>query len=420
MRAPTPDRFPSACVNNLMHRLATGVFTAGLLAAVACGGGSSSKSTKAKTTPEKPQTAGDNSMGGDDTVGDAMSGDNPGMPEADPPGGLDDTGGAAPQDVEPVVAAPAPKPVAPAPEPVKPPGNDLPKEKRDAIVAERLRKAAQEIRGRDTDGAIKDARAALDVDETNVEAMILLAHAYYLKEYDDKALEVLGIAQSHEAGKTHATGWMLMGLLHDRGNREEKALAAYEQATQIKPDYVPALNNQGAIYLKRKRYKDAVEVFERMIAVQHNNPRGHAHLGAAYRGRSAEVGLSNGEERDQFLRRAEMEFKTASAQDPNYAAADFNMGILYLDADPFPGMETLKRLDQAKRYLNEYKRKAGLKAVPAVEDYLAAAQKAYDREQRAIEKKKKQQEKERNKPKEAPPAEPPPAAPAPASEGDLQ
>lgn len=398
----TVDRMRCRSVYSLVRTLALALAVS---AAAACGGGSSSKKT---TTPG----------GGGASAGEPEKSDTP-EPTAyeETAGGFDapeQPAGPAPQDVEPVMPEP-PKPTTPTPEapkaePVKPPGNDLSPERKRQLVAEHLRLAGGAIRSRDADKAINEAKKALNVDETNVEAMIVLAHAYYLKEYDDKALAILKIAQGFPEGKRHAVGWMIAGLLHDRAGKESDALNAYEQATAIKPDYLNALNNQGVIYLKRKRYADAASVFEKVVQVQSNNPRGHTHLGASYRGHAADN--VDGSTREQLLRRAEQELKLAMSQDPTYAPAYFNLGLLYLDADPFPGLETLLRFQNAQRYLNEYKRLAGPKAGTQVDDFIAAAQKGYDREKRAIEKKKKAEEKKRKEGAEQPkPAEPAPDQP---------
>src|SRR5262249_32328627 len=162
---------------------------------------------------------------------------------------------------------------------------------------------------------------------------------------------VLTIAQKQKAGQAHPVLWMLLGLVYDRTNREDQALAAYEKATQIKADYLAALINKGSIYLKRKRYADAIPVFEQVVQIDDSTARAHTSLGAASRGRSADV---TGAQRDQLLRRAEAELKLALSKDGNYAPAYYDLGILYLDADPFPGLETLARLQLAQKNLSQY------------------------------------------------------------------
>jgi hypothetical protein len=103
-------------------------------------------------------------------------------------------------------------------------------------------------------------------------------------------------------------------------------------------------------------------------------------------------------QRDQLLRRAESEYKLALQQDPSYAPAYFDTGILYLDADPFPGLETLTRLQQAQKFLSQYKQTAGPSGLPIADDYLAASQKGIEREQKLLERKKKKDAEKAKKP----------------------
>jgi tetratricopeptide (TPR) repeat protein len=284
-------------------------------------------------------------------------------------------------------------PVTDAPEPrsdlPRPPTQDLPKERRDALVKQHLAQGQAAQRARDADGMIRAARAALDVDESNVEAMVMLAYGNYLKGYDDKAEAVLNIARKQRAGDAHPTLWMLLGLVYDRTEREDQALAAYERATQLKPDYLAALTNRGAIYIKRKRYTDAIQVLETVVQIHPKSARARTHLGAAYRGRSADL-VQQKAQRDQMLKRAEQELRLAIREDPRYAPAYFNMGILYLDADPFPGIDTLPRLQQAQKFLADYKKTAGPQGLPVVDEYLAAAAKGIEREQKILDRKRKQ------------------------------
>src|SRR5262249_15869336 len=184
-------------------------------------------------------------------------------------------------------------------DPLRPATQDLPKEKRDTLVRDSLRKGVQALRAHDADGTVRAARTALDLDESNVEAMIMLAHGYYMKGYDDKVEAVLTLAQKQKAGDNDAGPWMLFGLLHDRTNPEDLALSSFEKATKLKPDYLAALVDRGAIYLKRHRYADAVPVFEQVVQIEDKSPKAHTNLGSAYRGRSADVGDAK-DHRDQL------------------------------------------------------------------------------------------------------------------------
>ncbi len=276
---------------------------------------------------------------------------------------------------------------------VRPPTQDLPPERRDAMVKVSLRRARQSLDTRDGDNAIRASLAALDLDEANVEAMVDLANGYYLKQYDDKAEAVLRIAEKQKAGKSNPVLYMLLGLVYDRADgKEDQALAAYERAAQLKPDYVAAETNRGSIYLKRKRYRDAVDVFTNLVRLQAQSARLHADLGCALRGRSADT--TDVPTRARLIQQAATELQKAMTLDAKYAPAYFDMGILYLDADPYPGLDSLGRYQQAAKFLSDYKRVAGpaeakIGGVSTVDEYLIAAQKGIDREQKLLDRKKK-------------------------------
>lgn len=323
------------------------------------------------------------------------------------------TGGTDTPDEQPVA-----EPEVPKREPPKPPGQDLPPAEREEIVRSRLKLGAEATRRGDGEAMIREAMGVLDVDETNVAAMVLLAHGYYFRGNLDKAEAVLTEALKQEKAKDNATLWMLFGLIYDQTDREDNALAAYVKASTSSPNYAAAWTNRGVILAKRRVFggaEGAVACFEKVMSITGRNKsaRLHNHLGAAYRGLS----VDDKGRREDLLRKAEGEFKTAMTVDPNYAPAYFNLGLLYFDADPYPGLDKLQRLSMALQYLKEYQRVMGpgLKAQDQSNDYIATAQKAYDVEEKAQKRKREKEEKDRAK-KAADAAKP--ADPAPAPEGD--
>ena len=314
------------------------------------------------------------------------------------------------------------EPEPPKKEPPKPPGQDLPPEERDRIIKSRLTIGNEAARKGDADGMIREAMGILDVEETNSDAMILLAHGYYAKGNLDKAEAVLNEALKQESSRGKGKLWMLFGLIYDRTEREDAALVAYTKATDSNPNYAAAWTNRGVIMQKRKVFAGdggSVTCFEKALSLigRNKSAKAHAHLGSAYRGLSTD---QQGQ-REELLRRAEGELKAAVTVDPAYAPAYFNLGLLYFDADPYPGMDKLQRLSMAMRYLKEYQRVLGpaYKAGDKVEEYLTTAQKAYEQEEKAIKRKKEKEEKDRlKKEKDAQKAKPPAGdQPAPAPEG---
>ena len=163
------------------------------------------------------------------------------------------------------------------------------------------------------------------------------------------------------SAKNNAGIYYVYGLVYDHTNRPELAVKAFAQAVQFNPSFASALVNLGVHQLQNKQYGEAQQTFEkltqqfgRLDAITLTS------LGAAYRGRSADyqIGDSN---RDQFIRAAEAAFKRAIQANPTYGPAYYNMGLLYLDADPFPGVsDPIQRINAAKGYFEQYKNISGV------------------------------------------------------------
>jgi tetratricopeptide (TPR) repeat protein len=153
------------------------------------------------------------------------------------------------------------------------------------------------------------------------------------------------------------------GLIYDATDRADRAMSAHYQAVQLDPKHLGAMTNLGAHYLRKKMFAEATLVFEKLTGeLGSKSAVVWTNLGSSYRGRAAEfpAGSPN---RDAFLREAETAFKRAMSSDRGYPNTYYNLGLLYLDADPFPGasgpMDTLQRLGQARTYFEEYGRSRG-------------------------------------------------------------
>ncbi len=273
---------------------------------------------------------------------------------------------------------------------VQPPGLDLPASEKQRRVAEHLKRGQTALdSSRDPDFAINESKAALAVDETSVDAMVLLAQAYYVKGYFELVQDVLEKALERNGAKNKKLHFMF-GLVHDRNKRADEALDSYQKAVAIDPNYKSALMNLGVHYLRARRYQDAATLYERLTGpLAYRTAAALTNLASAYRGLSAEFGTSDVGRRNDLLLKAERTYKAALAADRNYANAYYNTGLLYLDADPFPegkaDMDMVKRLQKAKSQFDEYRRLPGADQKLA-DEQVAVAQKLIDKENRARQK----------------------------------
>ncbi len=317
------------------------------LVIVACGGGDK----KGKTTPGGSGTTittdNSQSMNDRDPTGDATTGGNPG---ANPggPGGTGSLpspngGGATADDSGPPIIAPN---LDPDPQQAR------------AQVEQHLQVARSALSAQtpDAETALKEARLALAIDASNVDAAAMVAFAYYHKKLYDTAELVLDDLYKRDAAKTNANVNYVYGLIYDRTNRPERALLAYQKAVQINPNHASALVNLGVYQLKNSQYNDAQATFERLTKEFNRiDAVTLTSLASAYRGRSADYQAGSAE-RNQYVQSAEANYKRATQANANYGPAYYNLGLLYLDNDPFPGVaDSVQRLNAAKGWFDQYK-----------------------------------------------------------------
>jgi len=267
------------------------------------------------------------------------------------------------------------------------PGLDLSDEERDALIAPRIARGRKALSRRSYDKAIAEARSVLDVQNENVEAILLLARAYADKGWLPKAERILTTGTSYAAGARSARMWMLLGVVRERsGGDVALARDAYAKAAKLKPNYVKAWSNLGAAQLKLGVYEEAISAFETALSIDSESVVALTNLGTAYRRRASQL---RGDRRKQHLRKSENAYRTALAVDEAYAPAHFDLGLLYLDSDEFPGKPPEKRLQLAVHHLREFRRLGGAGAgddtAAAADEYLETAQRALEMIQRARE-----------------------------------
>jgi tetratricopeptide (TPR) repeat protein len=322
-------------------------------ALAACGGGK-----KEKTTPtggkagagSDPQSMSDTGNPGGGPAGGGTAAVGTAGGTAGAPGGGDSGTGADPAAEKPVTF----------------PNHDPDPAQAKAQVDQQLAQAKQALAQPtpDADGALRAAREALKIDASSVDAAAYVAFAYYHKKQYDTAELVLDELFKRPTAKQNATVYYVYGLVYDRTNRPEQAVLAYRKAVEINPSHSSAQTNLGVHQLRNKQYAEAQTTFERLTKeMGKSDAVTLTSLGSAYRGRSADY-PPGANERRQFILAAEASYKRALSVNPNYGPAYFNLGLLYLDADPFPSgggqLDTMQRLNAAKGFFDQYKNMPGV------------------------------------------------------------
>lgn len=344
-----------------------GAIALAVVALAACGGGS-----KKKTTP----TPGSGSSSGSDATGMNDTGDpnGDGVPNSGSGTGGGDTGtgggdlgtGTGGGDTGSGGDQTATGPDEPAPPPIVPPNLDISPEQARSEIDRHMSAAKAMLAKPDADGAILEAKATLAIDGTNVDAQIVIAHAYYLKRLNDTAEVILDTLwnKRRQAVDRNAYLFYVYGLVYDRNNDLVRAAAAYAKSVELNPNFASAQVNHGVHQLRNKQYAAAVATYERLTgSLGRTDASTWSSLGSAYRGQASDYdpGSPN---RNALLLKAETAYKRALSANQSYGPAYYNLGLLYLDADPFPAdsgsMDTLVRLNRAKTYFDEYKNMPGV------------------------------------------------------------
>ncbi|HET9626031.1 MAG TPA: tetratricopeptide repeat protein [Kofleriaceae bacterium] len=259
-------------------------------------------------------------------------------------------------------AATTPDPSDPSATPVTMPNFDPDPAQAKSQVEQHLKvaRASLSTQTPDPETALREARLALQIDAANVDAAAMVAFAYYHKHLYDTAELVLDDLFKRETAKQNANVYYVYGLVYDHTNRPEQAVLSFKKAVEINPNHASALVDLGVHQLQNTQYAEALQSFERLV-----NQFGRADvvtltsLGSAYRGRAADYPAGS-PDHDNNVRRAEAAYKRALQANAGYGPAYYNLGLLYLDNDPFPGLpDTLTRLNTSKSYFDQYKNMPG-------------------------------------------------------------
>ncbi len=319
-----------------------------LCAVAACGGGAKGGQT---TTPSN-KTAGS---------GDDQSMQNTPAPTDTGSGGT--AGGAAAGGGAPMNPAMPDQNAGP---PIVFPNQDPDPQQAKAQVDQHLNVARQALAAPtpDPETALREAREALKIDAASLDAAAYVAFAYYHKKQYDTAELVLDDVFKRPAAKENKNIYYVYGLVYDHTNRPDQAVLAFKKASELDPSFASALVDLGEHQLQNKQYAEAQSTYEKLTGqMGRNDAVTLTALGSAYRGHSGDYAAGSSDA-NQLIGQAEGAYKRAISANPNYGPAYYNLGLLYLDADPFPtgggAMDTVQRLNTAKTYLDSYKNMPGV------------------------------------------------------------
>lgn len=219
-----------------------------------------------------------------------------------------------------------------------------------------LARAKAAVAARQWDKAIAQARAALALDPEEPRAVAALVRALIGKEWWDSArIALAGLDEAKTKLAAAGELWYLAGWTSARLDEPDRALLELARAVKLRKDDAAAWNLMGVVHLDRGAVSEAVGALETARTHDGDSIAIMTNLGSAYRrhARTAE-----GAERDELLRKAEQSYQSAirggiGRASGGYAPAYLGLGLLYLDARTFPGLDDVARLQAAVANLTE-------------------------------------------------------------------
>lgn len=87
------------------------------------------------------------------------------------------------------------------------------------------------------------------------------------------------LRQAISLGSGDPQAYNLLGFICDRTDRPQEAVAQYEKALALRPDFLPARNNLGAYYLRQSRPDLALDQFQSSLKIDSRDVTAHYNIG---------------------------------------------------------------------------------------------------------------------------------------------
>lgn len=184
--------------------------------------------------------------------------------------------------------------------------------------------------------AISLYQQILTTTPTHQDSLHFLGLSYAQMGQLDHAL--LYLLQAKEAGNDAAVLNNLANVYKKLG-REPEAIAHYQQAIALKPDYAQAHNNLAAIYARQNNYQQALNHYIKAVHAEPDFSAAHFNLGLLLL-------------QHKQLTEAKIQFKNVIALTPNHVDAYFYLGVLNLEENVLD--EATAAFEQVLHYDNEY------------------------------------------------------------------
>ena len=234
------------------------------------------------------------------------------------------------------------------------------------------------------------ARKALECDERFVPALIALVKVSLAQGREELADSILSQAMTVDPD-TAELHYLEGERLKDEPGRLRDAMAAYERAVELRPDYAEARMALGIQMLAGGNYPVALTHFEAAEKLVPTLPAVYVNLGDAYRA-------------TKQWEKSEKAYERALQLQSKLPEAHFGLGLLYLSsAGELPGLDEVSALQRSQREFRTYRAEMGprLRRGDQSGEYLEDLDRMIKRAKRRIERDRERAKRERERgPKE--------------------
>jgi len=187
---------------------------------------------------------------------------------------------------------------------------------------------AYPLKGRHTQ-KLREVLASLERDDSG---MLLGSFALWLYESEryEESLEFWGAFMQKEPNR-RAGAYINRGAAYTGLNQHGRAIADFDRAVELNPEYAAAYNNRGVAYARLNQHGRAIEDYNRAVELNPEGAEAYSNRGNAYAGLN-----QHGRAIEDYDRAVEL--------NPEYAEAYGNRGIAYTSIAKYDkSMRNLKR-----------------------------------------------------------------------------
>ncbi len=187
------------------------------------------------------------------------------------------------------------------------------------------------LKGGSADAAILAFNQILHHDPKDEEALIKLAKVYFFqKDYTNSMIQ---LSKVEEINKTNTEVWFVRGLNLKEMGDTTRAVAAFQRAVTLKPDFYDAYVQLGLL-TSHKPSSLASQYFDNAIRLDSSNTEAYYDKAKFFQDRGdAALDKKNSHDAADNYSKAKAVYHELIAMDPQYKDAYFNLGFIFVRQD---------------------------------------------------------------------------------------